>query len=166
MSRSAASTAGTKRSHASLSTSKGQQDEPSLSLTGLAPLSPPSSPHPPSPPTLPPFTRSASSLRLIRSHLPYLYDFFYEFSMDWPFYCMCWGVPPPLHLPDLLRPLRLRQAALRHAASLLRAVHRRHVRPVLEPLRRLPSHPRPGRDAPPYPPLHRRPCAPPPWATL
>ena len=92
-----ASTIGTKRSHAALTSSAKSLTKPadasSVSLSGLTPLSPPSSPT--SPLSGPPFVRSASSLRLIRSRIPYLYDFFYEFSMDWPFYTMCWGLPLP-----------------------------------------------------------------------
>ena len=91
-SRSASSTIGIKRSHASASHPSAVS---SLSLTDLASDSPPDSPSGRSPPAPPPFTRSPSSLRLIRSHIPHLYDFFYELSMDWPFYTMCWGLPLP-----------------------------------------------------------------------
>ena len=85
---SAAAASGTKRSHAAISTSF-----PSLSLSSLAQLStPPESPSSPAPAA---FARSDSAQRLVQSHIPYLYDFFYELSMDWPFYAMAWALPLP-----------------------------------------------------------------------
>ena len=106
-SRAASATIGSKRSHASINNAQ----PPSLSLTDLSSVTPPDSPTSTPPPAPPPYLRSASSLRLIRSHIPYLYDFFYELSLDWPFYTMAWGLPLPStsHAFNALSPADRRQ---------------------------------------------------------
>ena len=92
--------AGSKRSHSAISTSgllstvSSRSASTSLSLSSLGALSPPPSPPSPSATTAAEgYTRSGQSLRAVQSSIPYLYDLWYELSLDWPLYSMAWGRP-------------------------------------------------------------------------